>query len=35
MRLSELGELELLAELERRGLIVGVEHDAAEIAGSS
>jgi thiamine-monophosphate kinase len=26
-------ELELLAELERRGLIVGVEHDAAEIAG--
>jgi thiamine-monophosphate kinase len=28
-RLSESGELELLAELERRGLIVGVEHDAA------
>ena len=26
-------ELELLAELERRGLIVGVEHDAAEIEG--
>lgn len=26
-------ELELLAELERRGLIVGVEHDAAEIDG--
>lgn len=26
-------ELELLAALERRGLIVGVEHDAAEIAG--
>src|SRR5262249_29387420 len=30
MRLSELGELGLLAELERRGLISGVEHDAAE-----
>ena len=29
MRLSETGELGLLAELERRGLIVGVEHDAA------
>ena len=29
MRLSESGELGLLAELERRGLIVGVEHDAA------
>jgi len=28
-RLSESGELGLLAELERRGLIVGVEHDAA------
>ena len=28
-RLSESGELALLAELERRGLIVGVEHDAA------
>lgn len=26
-------ELELLAELERRGLIVGVEHDAAQIDG--
>jgi len=26
-------ELELLAELERRGLIVGVEHDAAQIEG--
>jgi thiamine-monophosphate kinase len=26
-------EFELLAELERRGLIVGVEHDAAEIDG--
>jgi thiamine-monophosphate kinase len=31
MRLSELGELGLLAELERRGLIVGVEHDAAQL----
>jgi thiamine-monophosphate kinase len=31
MRLSELGELGLLAELERHGLIVGVEHDAAEL----
>ena len=29
--LSELGELGLLAELERRGLITGVEHDAAVI----
>src|SRR3954449_5740662 len=33
MRLSELGELGLLAELERRGLIVGVEHDAALLEG--
>jgi thiamine-monophosphate kinase len=33
MRLSEAGELGLLQELERRGLIVGTEHDAAEIAG--
>src|SRR5262249_42960415 len=33
MRLSQLGELGLLAELERRGLIVGVEHDAAELGG--
>jgi thiamine-monophosphate kinase len=33
MRLSELGEIGLLAELERRGLIVGVEHDAAALAG--
>jgi thiamine-monophosphate kinase len=32
-RLSELGELGLLAELERRGLIVGVEHDAAPVGG--
>ena len=33
MRLSQLGELGLLAELERRGLIVGVEHDAAQLPG--
>src|SRR3954452_22900473 len=33
MRLSELGELGLLAELERRGLITGVEHDAASLGG--
>src|SRR5579862_3082858 len=31
MRLSELGELGLLAELERRGLISGVENDAAAL----
>jgi thiamine-monophosphate kinase len=31
MRLSELGELGLLAELERRGLIEGTEHDAAQL----
>jgi thiamine-monophosphate kinase len=31
MRLSQVGELGLLAELERRGLIVGVEHDAARV----
>jgi thiamine-monophosphate kinase len=29
--LSEIGELNLLAELERRGLVAGVEHDAALI----
>ena len=33
MRLDELGELALLTELEERGLAVGIEHDAAEIAG--
>jgi thiamine-monophosphate kinase len=33
MRLSQAGELGLLAELERRGLIVGVEHDAAQLPG--
>jgi len=32
MRLSQVGEVGLLAELERRGLIVGVEHDAAQLA---
>jgi len=32
-RLSEAGELGLLAELESRGLIVGVEHDAAQLGG--
>jgi thiamine-monophosphate kinase len=32
-QLSEIGELALLAELEARGLIVGVQHDAAELGG--
>jgi thiamine-monophosphate kinase len=32
VRLSELGELGLLAELERRGLARGIENDAAELA---
>ncbi len=32
MRLSELGELGLLAELERRGLAHAIENDAAELA---
>ena len=31
MRLSELGELGLLAELERRGLAQGIENDAAQL----
>ena len=31
MRLSELGELGLLAELERRGLAQGIDNDAAEL----
>jgi thiamine-monophosphate kinase len=31
--LSELGELGLIAELERRGLVAGVEHDAAVVGG--
>jgi len=33
MRLSELGELGLLAELERRGLAQRIEHDAATLGG--
>jgi thiamine-monophosphate kinase len=33
MRLSELGEAGLLAELERRGLVQGIEHDAARFDG--
>jgi len=33
MRLSELGEAGLLAELERRGLARGIEHDAAQVDG--
>jgi thiamine-monophosphate kinase len=32
-RLSDVGELGLLAELERRGLVEGVEHDAAQLRG--
>jgi thiamine-monophosphate kinase len=31
VRLDELGELGLLAELERLGLVQGIEHDAAQI----
>ena len=33
MNLAELGELGLLAELERRGLVTSIESDAAELAG--
>src|SRR5262249_56988937 len=33
MRLSEIGELGLLAELERRGLARCIEHDAATLDG--
>jgi thiamine-monophosphate kinase len=33
MRLSELGEQGLLDELERRGLVRGIEHDAAQFEG--
>jgi thiamine-monophosphate kinase len=33
MRLSDLGERGLLAELERSGLARGIEHDAAQLAG--
>lgn len=32
-RLSDVGELGLLAELERRGLVRSIENDAAQIAG--
>jgi thiamine-monophosphate kinase len=32
MRLSELGELGLLAELERKGLVWGIENDAAQLS---
>jgi thiamine-monophosphate kinase len=33
VRLSDLGEFGFLAELERRGLAQGIEHDAAQIDG--
>jgi thiamine-monophosphate kinase len=33
MRLSDAGELGLLRELETRGLVVGTEHDAADLGG--
>jgi thiamine-monophosphate kinase len=33
LRLADVGELGLLAELERRGLVHGIENDTAEIAG--
>src|SRR3954463_8668222 len=33
-RLADVGELGLLAELERRGLVHGIENDTAEIAGT-
>ena len=33
MKLSQLGELGLLPELERRGLAQGIENDAAQLAG--
>jgi thiamine-monophosphate kinase len=33
VRLDEIGEFGLLAELERRGLARGIEHDAAQIEG--
>ena len=33
MRLSDIGELGLLAELERRGLAHAIEHDAAQVDG--
>jgi thiamine-monophosphate kinase len=33
MKLSQVGEFGLLAELERRGLAHGIEHDAAQVGG--
>ena len=33
MRLSDVGELGVLRELERRGLVRGIEHDAAQLSG--
>jgi thiamine-monophosphate kinase len=33
VRLDEVGELGLLAELERRELVEGIEHDAAQVGG--
>jgi thiamine-monophosphate kinase len=33
-RLSEVGELGLLDELERRGLVQGIENDVAQVAGA-
>jgi thiamine-monophosphate kinase len=33
VKLGDIGELGLLAELERRGLAVGIDNDAAELAG--
>jgi thiamine-monophosphate kinase len=33
MRLSDAGELRLLRELEQRGLVHGIENDAAQLAG--
>jgi thiamine-monophosphate kinase len=33
MKLAQLGEAGLLAELERQGLVEGIEHDAAELEG--
>jgi len=33
-RLSDVGELGLLAELERRGLVHGIENDTAQVAGA-
>src|SRR5215216_7973669 len=33
MRLSDAGELGLLSELERRGLVQAIENDAAQLAG--